>query len=225
LISLVILLRFPLALINITAALRGWAKARLTNPCQSMEQTTMTKTKMTTEERIRRNKARAKATAVKRIAAFDVLADFDKIVGDYVLSTGQQEGKARVCAMAFSQRFGADAYRLIEAEPAGDNEKAQRKGLLEERAKMRKAAIDRGLSNPNKPWSDMLKVWRELANPYGETREPKPVAKRVRDSVTALYKTIGKMEAPDEKLMDAQRKLGEILVLYGIDLAAINAKL
>lgn len=184
-----------------------------------------TKSKMTTEERIRRNKARATVAAQKRLTGLDIVQGFAAIVDDYVLNCGRQEGKARVMAMVMRERFEPGWQRFLEAEPSGDNETATRKGILEARKLMRDKAIERGLANVNKPWSDMLKVTRELDNPFGETREPKPVAARVRETAKALYVKIGKMEAPDDKLMEAQRLFAKVLVLYGMDLAAINAKL
>lgn len=185
------------------------------------------KTKLTATERIRKNAARNTALAAKKAEGLDM----DKAMDLAIAGAKSGEAGCRVFAVAMREAHGPGWYRLLEAEPNGDNEKAIKKALQERRTACRNRSIERGLTNPHKPWSDMLKCARELDNPFGETRTPKPLTQRVREAALQQYKAIGKADIGElpknvqEQLMDAQRAFGAVLTAFGIDLTAINAKL
>ena len=177
--------------------------------------------KMTTEERVRRNKARNLAAATKKVANLTL----DDAMKAAVAGMKAGEGGARVFAVAMREEYGPYWYRVLDSEASTDNEKAIKKSLGERRTACRNLSIERGLSNPHAPWSAMLKVSRELDNPYGETREKKPLTQKQRETALSLYKACMKAEAPSEIAMKANEHFAAVLVLYGVDIAAINAKL
>ena len=185
------------------------------------------KTKMTNAERVRKNAARNNALAAKRLPSITI----EEARNNAVSGAKQGEAACRVYAMALRSAHGPRFYVLLDMEPATENEKEGRKALLAERKACRDRALERGLSNINKPWSDMLKCARELDNPTGETRDRKPLTQRVREGCTNLYKAIGKAEISElpkgtqETLLTAQRALADAMAAFGVDIAAINAKL
>lgn len=187
----------------------------------------MAKQKMTAAERIRKNAARNTALASKKAEGLSL----DTAMTNAVLAARNGEANCRTFAVAMRNEYGPGWYRLLDAEAATDNEKAVKKGLTERRTACRNLAIEKGLTNVHKPWSDMLRCARELENPYGETREKRPLTQRIREVAIAQYKAIGKADiaelpkATQEQLMTAQRGFAAVLTAFGVDIAALNAKL
>lgn len=183
--------------------------------------------KLSAAERVRKSIARNTALATTKAGKLDL----NGAMVEAVEATKRGEQGCRVFAVAMRTEFGPGWYRLLDAEASGDNEKAVKKRLTELRTATRNRSMDRGCSNIHKAWSDMLRCARELDNPYGETREKRPLTERVRTIAEQQYKAIGKADIAElpkgtqEKLLAAQRGFAAVLAAFGVDIAAINAKL
>lgn len=189
--------------------------------------TTAKKAATSMADRIKANKARALASANKKVENLS-LADATE---QAAAATKRGEASCRVFAFAMAYAFGEDWDLWDIREATTDNEKATREAVMKAKRDLRDACIDKGCTNVNKAWSDAKKCQREARNPFGETRDPKPLTQRVKASALAMYKAIGKAditglpEGQQTKLLDAQRAFGTVLVAFGEDLSAINAKL
>lgn len=192
----------------------------------------MTKAKMTATEKLRRNKARNLAVASKKAAQL-AAKGIDAILADIVDAVGLGESKARVGAIAMRDEYGPQWYFLLEKESdrLSDNEKGAKESVVAKRKAMRERAIAKGHSNPDAAWSALKREAKALDNPNGETREPKPMTQRSRETAQRLYIAIQKKlnsgDVPEdvaETLMEDGEAYASILVRYGVNIAALAAK-
>lgn len=132
--------------------------------------------KITKAQRIRNNATKAIASADK--AAMNV--SIDEAIVKAVHGTKQGEAACRVLAFALERDFGKDWYLWDSGNMRTDNEKAMFAKLEEHRRNCQDLALDKGLSNINKPWSDAKRVQKE------KNLGGRPAERRVKqwDSVT-----------------------------------------
>jgi hypothetical protein len=129
----------------------------------------MTTTTTTTTTTTAKGKAPSKAqrirnNAVKAIARADKAAidmSIEEAIIRAVEGTRQGEAACRILATSLEREFGKDWYIWDAGNMRSDNEKAIFARLEEHRRNCRDHALDKGLSNINKPWSDAKRVQRE----------------------------------------------------------------
>lgn len=108
-------------------------------------------------QRIRNNLTKAVARADK--AATDM--SIEEAIVRAVKGTYEGEAACRVLAFTLEREFGKDWYVWDSGNMRSDNEKAVFARLEEHRKNCQNLALDRGLSNINKPWSDAKRVQKE----------------------------------------------------------------
>ena len=171
----------------------------------------MTKT-VSKAQRIRNNAAKAIAIADK--ASLDIT--IDEAIVKAVHGTKQGEAACRVLAFALEREFGKDWYIWDSGNMRSDNEKAIFARLEEHRKNCQDLALERGLSNIRKPWSDAKRVQKE------KNLGGRPAERRVKqwDTVThdALRKRYkdgmreGRLVTENEHNLNAA--LGRLLVQF-----------
>lgn len=108
-------------------------------------------------QRIRNNLTKAVARADK--AALEMT--IEEAIARAVDGTRQGEASCRVLAFTLEREFGKDWYLWDAGNMRSDNEKAVHARLEEYRKNCQNLALDKGLSNINKPWSDAKRVQKE----------------------------------------------------------------
>jgi hypothetical protein len=120
----------------------------------TMQTTTKTPSKA---QRIRNNATKAIARADK--AAIDM--SIEEAIVRAVDGTRQGEAACRILAASLERDFGKDWCIWDSGNMRSDNEKAVFAKLEEHRRNCQDLALDKGLSNINKPWSDAKRVQKE----------------------------------------------------------------
>lgn len=108
-------------------------------------------------QRIRNNLTKAVARADKAASDMSV----EEAIARAVDGTRQGEASCRVLAFTLEREFGKDWYLWDSGNMRSDNEKAVFACLEEYRKNCQELALNKGLSNINKPWSDAKRVQKE----------------------------------------------------------------
>jgi hypothetical protein len=108
-------------------------------------------------QRIRNNATKAIARADKVSAEMSI----EEAIVRAVDGTRQGEAACRVLAFTLEREFGKDWYLWDSGNMRSDNEKAVFARLETFRKNCQELALDKGLSNINKPWSDAKRVQKE----------------------------------------------------------------
>lgn len=162
-------------------------------------------------QRIRTNAAKAIARADK--ASVDM--SIDEAIVRAVDGTRQGEAACRVLAAALEREFGKDWHIWDSGNMRSDNEKAVFARLEEHRKNCQNLALDKGLSNINKPWSAAKAVQKEK-NLGGRPAEriKKPLDSRLHDVFRKAYKAGMKEEKQTDQEMEMMDWLGRGLVAF-----------
>lgn len=163
-------------------------------------------------QRIRNNATKAIAIADK--AALDIT--IDEAIVRAVDGVKRGEAASRVLAFVLEREFGKDWYLWDAGNMRSDNEKAALARLEEYRKNCQEHALNRGLSNINKPWSDAKAKQREK-NLGGRPAER--IVKQwddvTRDALRKRYKDgmrEGRLVTEQEHNLNI--KIGELLVAF-----------
>lgn len=111
----------------------------------------------TKAQRVRNNATKAIARANKEALELSV----EEAIAKAVYGTKQGEAACRVLAFTLEREFGKDWYIWDSGNMRSDNEKAVFARLEGYRKNCQELALDKGLSNINKPWSDAKRVQKE----------------------------------------------------------------
>lgn len=162
-------------------------------------------------QRIRNNATKAIARADKASADMSI----EEAIVRAVDGTRQGEAACRVLAFSLEREFGKDWYVWDSGNMRSDNEKAVFIRLEEHRKNCQNLALDKGLSNINKPWSDAKRVQKEK-NLGGRPAErlKKPLDGRIHDATRKLYKAGMKEERQTDQEMEMMDALGRFLIQY-----------
>lgn len=163
-------------------------------------------------QRIRNNLTKAIAKADK--AAVDV--SIEEAIVRAVDGTRQGEAACRVLAFTLERDFGKDWHIMDAGNMRSDNEKAIFARLEEYRKNCQNLALDKGLSNINKPWSDAKRVQKEknLGGRPAE-RTVKQWDNVTHDALRKRYKDgmkEGRLVTENE--MDLNTEIGRLLVRF-----------
>jgi hypothetical protein len=163
-------------------------------------------------QRIRNNLTKAIAKADK--AAVDV--SIEEAIVRAVDGTRQGEAACRVLAFTLERDFGKDWHIMDAGNMRTDNEKAVFARLEEYRKNCQNLALDKGLSNINKPWSDAKRVQKEknLGGRPAE-RTVKQWDNVTHDALRKRYKDgmkEGRLVTENE--MDLNTEIGRLLVRF-----------
>lgn len=162
-------------------------------------------------QKLRNNAAKAIVAADKKAADMSI----EEAIARAVDGTKQGEAACRVLAFTLEREFSKDWPTWSAANMRSDNEKAMFARLDEYRKACRDRALERGLSNINKPWSDAAKAQREKNNGGRPAdRTPKPLDGRIHETLRKLYKAGMKEERQTEQEMAMMDTLGRFLVQY-----------
>lgn len=173
--------------------------------------TTATNKAPSKAQRIRNNATKAIARANK--------AALEMSIGEAIIravdGTRQGEAACRILAFALERDFGKDWYLWDSGNMRSDNEKAVFAQLEAHRKDCQEHALNKGLSNINKPWSDAKRVQKEK-NLGGRPSEriKKPLDNRIHDATRKLYKAGMKEEKQTEQEMQMMDALGRFLIQY-----------
>lgn len=162
-------------------------------------------------QRIRNNATKAIAKANKE--ALDL--SIEEAIVKAVHGTKQGEAACRVLAFTLERDFGKDWHIWDSGNMRTDNEKAVFAKLEEHRKNCQELALDRGLSNINKPWSDAKRVQKEK-NLGGRPAEriKKPLDSRLHDIARKAYKAGMKEEKVTDNECGMLDDLGRFLVRW-----------
>ena len=162
-------------------------------------------------QRIRNNATKAIAKADR--AATDM--SVEEAIVRAVDGTRQGEAASRVLAFTLEREFGRDWYVWDSGNMRSDNEKAMFARLEEHRKNCQNLALDKGLSNINKPWSDAKRVQKEK-NLGGRPAEriKRPLDNRLHDIVRKAYKAAMKEEKVTDDECNMIDALGRFLVTF-----------
>lgn len=162
-------------------------------------------------QRIRNNAAKAIARADKAASDMSV----DEAIVRAVDGTRIGEASCRVLAFTLEREFGKDWHTWDSGNMRSDNEKAIFARLEEYRRNCQTLALDKGLANINKPWSDAKKAQRDK-NLGGRPAEriKRPLDSRIHDATRKLYKAGMKEEKQTEQEMEMMDALGRFLVTF-----------
>jgi hypothetical protein len=163
-------------------------------------------------QRIRNNLTKAIAKADK--AAVDV--SIEEAIVRAVDGTRQGEAACRVLAFTLERDFGKDWHIMDAGNMRTDNEKAVFARLEEYRKNCQNLALDKGLSNINKPWSDAKRVQKEknLGGRPAE-RTVKQWDNVTHDALRKRYKDgmkEGRLVTENE--LDLNNEIGRLLVRF-----------
>lgn len=162
-------------------------------------------------QRIRNNATKAIARADKAATSMTI----DEAIVRAVDGTRQGEAACRVLAFALERDFGKDWYTWDSGNMRSDNEKAVFAKLEAHRKNCQELALNKGLSNINKPWSDAKRVQKEK-NLGGRPAEriKKPLDSRIHEATRKLYKAGMKEERQTDGEMAMMDALGRFLMQY-----------
>ena len=180
----------------------------------------------TKAERLRNNLVKANASATKALPS----ADFVKLSVDLVMASKRNDGAARTMAHWMNQEFAEPmkAFRchwsaFTPANCRSDNEKAVLARIEGYRKEVQALALAKGLSNTNKPWSDMKRIALDVFS-GGTKRERvgQPLDKRQKETLMKLYKACMKEERPTEDELAVNDVIGRLLATtFKIDLSTL----
>lgn len=162
-------------------------------------------------QRIRNNAVKAIARAEKAVADMSI----EEAIVRAVDGTRQGEAACRVLAFSLEREFGRDWYVWDSGNMRSDNEKAVFAKLEEYRKNCQDLALNKGLSNINKPWSDAKRVQKEknLGGRPAE-RTKKPLDTRIHDVVRKAYKAGMKEEKMTDDECAMMDTLGRFLITF-----------
>ena len=172
----------------------------------------VTANKITKAQAIRNNASKAIAAGDKAAA----LVTIEEAIIKAVYGIKQGEAACRVLAFSLEADFGPLWYQMDAGNMRSDNEKAVYARLEGFRKACQDLAIDRGLSNHNKPWSEAKAKQRE------KNQGGRPSDRIVKQWDTVTHEVIRKCykngmkegRLVTEQEHDLAFKLGELLVLY-----------
>jgi hypothetical protein len=172
----------------------------------------VTAKKLTKAQAIRNNATKAIALADK--AAINI--SIEEAIVKAVYGVKQGEAASRVLAFTLEGDFGKDWHLMDAGNMRSDNEKAVFARLESFRKNCQDLALEKGLSNINKPWSDAKAKQRE------KNQGGRPADRIVKqwDTVThdALRKRYKDGMREGRLVTDAEQdlnyKLGELLVAF-----------
>jgi len=170
-------------------------------------------------QRIRNNATKAIAKANKAALELSV----EEAIVKAVYGTQQGEAACRVLAFTLEREFGKDWYVWDSGNMRSDNEKAVFANLENHRKNCQELALNKGLSNINKPWSDAKRVQKEK-NLGGRPAErmKKPMDARFKDGLTKLYRAWMKEEKFTDEEFAIGSKIGELLVAMQVDITKLG---
>lgn len=178
-------------------------------------------------ERIRNNATKANAKATKALPALD----FDGMAANLVTAAGRSEGAARVLAHYMNNvhaEFMAETkvhWSALNAGNAKGNHKGVWESIAEKRGAVKDLAIDKGLANVNKPWSDMMRIAKDVWKGKSTTRDAVSLDIRQKADLLRLYKACMANELATDAELAVNEAIGTILVsAFKVDLSAINSK-
>jgi len=165
-------------------------------------------------QRIRNNATKAIARADK--AATDM--SIEEAIVRAVDGTRQGEAACRILASSLEREFGKDWCIWDAGNMRSDNEKAVFAALEEHRRNCQELALDKGLSNINKPWSDAKRVQKEK-NLGGRPAEriKKPLDARQFDALRKLYKAGMNEEKMTDAELNLNAEIGRLLITFWND--------
>lgn len=172
----------------------------------------VTAKKLTKAQTIRNNATKAIALANKS----SVNVTIEEAIVKAVYGVKQGEAASRVLAFTLEADFGKDWHLMDAGNMRSDNEKAVFARLETFRKHCQDLALEKGLSNINKPWSDAKAKQREK-NQGGRPNDK--VVKQwdtvTHDAIRKRYKD-GMKEGRlvTEAEQDLNYKLGELLVAF-----------
>lgn len=167
--------------------------------------------KITKAQRIRNNATKAIAAADKA----SITLSIDEAIVKAVYGVKQGEASCRVLAFSLEREFGPDWPIWDSGNMRSDNEKAVFARLEEYRKNCQDLALEKGLANINKPWSDAKRVQKEKNN-GGRPAEriKKPLDTRLHDIVRKAYKAAMKEEKVTDDECNMVAALGRFLVTF-----------
>lgn len=178
-------------------------------------------------QRMRNNVVKANALAAKRLPDMDQAA----LITALVDSTKRADGAARTFAHWMNNQF-ADAMRdhkchwsaFTPANCRSDNEKALLARINDIKRSVSETALNRGLANINKPWSDMKRIAVELyTGGVPRERQPKPLETLQVTLLTKAYKAAMKEERQTPEEADCNFAIGELLRrFFKVDLSKLG---
>ena len=173
-----------------------------------MQTTTKTPSKA---QRIRNNATKAIARADKAVIDMSI----EEAIVRAVDGTRQGEAACRILASSLEREFGKDWCIWDAGNMRSDNEKAVFAKLEEHRRNCQALALDKGLSNINKPWSDAKRVQKEK-NLGGRPAEriKKPLDTRQFDALRKLYKLGMNEEKMTDAELDLNAEIGRLLIAF-----------
>lgn len=173
----------------------------------------------TKAQRIRNNSAKAIARANK--AALDIT--IEAAIVKAVHGAQQGEAACRVLAFALEREFGKDWPIWDSGNMRSDNEKAVFARLENYRKNCQELALNKGLSNINKPWSDAKRVQKEK-NLGGRPNErlKKPMDARFKEGLSKLYRAWMKEEKFTDEEFAVGNKIGELLTFLKVDITKLG---
>ena len=184
---------------------------------------------MTTTTKAPSKAQRIRNNATKAISRADKVAtdmSIDEAIVRAVDGTRQGEASCRVLAFTLEREFGKDWCVWDSGNMRSDNEKAVLAKLEEHRRNCQELALNKGLSNINKPWSDAKRVQKEK-NLGGRPAEriKKPLDTRQFDALRKLYKTGMNEEKMTDAELDLNAEIGRLLIqFFNEDLSKYGGK-
>lgn len=131
-------------------------------------------------------------------------------------------GALRTYSEALTEKFGEGWWLIPMAGPLVGNEKALREDIREEKKALQALAEERKLSNPWKPWSDVLKYVKGETKKGAKSNAPRDMFDRFKTELTKLYKAGLSDEEPTSDLLEANRHVGAALIALGVDVTEFN---
>lgn len=163
-------------------------------------------------QRLRNNTAKAIAKANKEALEVSI----EEAIAKAVYGVKQGEAACRVLAFTLERDFGKDWHLMDAGNMRSDNEKAVFAKLEQHRKDCQNLALERGLGNINKPWSDAKRVQKEknLGGRPAE-RSAKQWDNVTHDALRKRYKD-GMKEGRlvTEAEMDLNAEIGRLLVRF-----------
>lgn len=184
--------------------------------------TTTTTAKGKTSVAIRQRNNAAKLQ--KRAATAAAKMSLEQAIDAAIAGCRAGESACAVLAEALEREFGADWYRWSGANMRTDNERAALARLEEARRTVQHKALERGLANPNKPWSDARRYQRRKAEGGFRPDNRKPWEEKARQELIRLYRQGMRHESLPDEVYDLVYALGLLLRdRFKIDLSRLNA--
>lgn len=182
--------------------------------------TTTTKGKTSAVVRQRNNAAKLQ----KRAATAAAKLSLDQAIDAAIAGCRAGESACAALAEVLERDFGADWYRWSGESMRTDNERAALARLEEVRRKVQQKALERGLANPNKPWSDARRYQRRKAEGGFRPDNRKPWEEKARNELVRLYRQGMKNEDLPDEVYDLVYALGLLLRdHFKIDLSRLDA--